>query len=375
MALKMMRWSTVLTAAALVGCGSTADDPTGSGGGKSDGGGTAQGGAGGTTSDGGAGGMISAGGGGAGGMGTGGTATNCVVADGRVLALSELFVGDTDPNGQPSAQAWTNYGFDIDGQTSTGNALGQHCQPFAGASPNSLADGPNGIDNAWGKNVMPLISGLNGTFGADVNGQIDAGNTALVFFFEQLVGSDATGVRSMVWPGVPLGKPPTGVATDCWSVEEDTVTNPMNLFSAITTYPNADVTAGLWSSGDPTQLLLDVQAPGLAFRLPIQAARMEVQLNPTLTGGTGGQIGGVVPVDALIEAFRDALGAFDQNLCNSSTFQSVAQQLRQAADSMANGTQNPNATCDGVSIGLGFELREAGLAEVVPVQGGADPCP
>lgn len=57
------------------------------------------------------------------------------------------------------------------------------------------------------------------------------------------------------------------------------------------------------------------------------------------------------------------------------TFDSVAEQLRRTADVMADGTQNPAATCDGVSIGLGFELVQAGLREVVPTQMGTDPCP
>lgn len=320
--------------------------------------------------------MSSSGGAGGVGGGTGGSPpASCTNADGSVLAVSQLLVGDTNHNGQPSAQAWTSYGFDLDAQTSTGANLGTHCQPYAGTNPASLADGPNGIDNSWGRNIIPIITGLNATFGADVNAQIDMGNQTLVFFFEQLAGGDATGVRTMVWPGAPLGKPPSGVATDCWSVEADTVTDPMDLFSAKTTYPNATVTAGHWVSGDPTLLRLDIEAPGFGFQLPIHAARMEVQLNANLDNGSGGQIGGVIPVTDLIETFRDAFGLFDQNLCSGSTFEALAEQLRRAADTMADGTQNPNAICDGVSIGLGFELVQAGLDQVVPVQNSPDPCP
>lgn len=377
MALTNKGWWLVLTTAGALGCASQTDGPTSGSGGN--GGAGAQGGSGGAVSDGGAGGVGGAGGGGGGGAAAGGAGgggmTSCTSADGPVLALSELRVGDTDPNGQPNPQAWMQYGFDLDNQNSTSNGLGQHCQPFAGASPASLADGPNGLDNSWGKNVMPLISGLNSSFGADVNAQIDAGNSTLVFFFEQLAGTDATGVRTMVWPGAPLGKPPTGVATDCWSIPSDTVNDPMNLFSALTTYPSADVTAGLWTSGTPTALRLDIVTPGLGFQLPIEAARLQVQLDANLTGGSGGQLGGVVPVNALVEAFRDAVGAIDAQLCSSATFASIETQLRRAADSMADGTQNPNAVCDGVSIGLGFELTTAGVAQVVSPQNGVDPCP
>ncbi len=48
--------------------------------------------------------------------------------------------------------------------------------------------------------------------------------------------------------------------------------------------------------------------------------------------------------------------------------------VRGAADIMADGTQG-SVVCDAVSIGLGFELAEAGLANVVPVTPRPDPCP
>src|SRR4051794_40663029 len=38
---------------------------------------------------------------------------------GGVFAMSRLFLGDTDRMGQPSADAWRTYGFDLDHRAST----------------------------------------------------------------------------------------------------------------------------------------------------------------------------------------------------------------------------------------------------------------
>jgi hypothetical protein len=57
---------------------------------------------------------------------------------------------------------------------------------------------------------------------------------------------------------------------------------------------------------------------------------------------------------------RQAAGALDPRLCSSPTTSSILAQLAEAADIMADGTQDPTQLCTGTSIGLGFT---AGLAK------------
>jgi hypothetical protein len=55
-----------------------------------------------------------------------------------------------------------------------------------------------------------------------------------------------------------------------------------------------------------------------------------------------------------------------RSLCSPSTFDGIAQQLRQSSDIFVDGTQGPNKICDGISIGLGFEAKSVMLGDVLP---------
>ena len=86
-----------------------------------------------------------------------------------VLAISQLFLGDTDRQGNPSPTAWKDYGYDLDGIVSTKTGT-NHCAPVKGANPaNVKTDGTNGIDNSFGSNLMPLIVSLASDPGSSVN--------------------------------------------------------------------------------------------------------------------------------------------------------------------------------------------------------------
>jgi hypothetical protein len=67
-------------------------------------------------------------------------------------------------------------------------------------------------------------------------------------------------------------------------------------------------------------------------------------------------------------------GAISSSLCNGSAFESVAQQLRQAAESLVDGTQDPNRDCDGISFGIGFDARLTTLGPVVDLPVTPDVC-
>jgi hypothetical protein len=76
-----------------------------------------------------------------------------------VLAIRNLHLGDADWASMPSEDAWKLYGFDLDGFAST-PYFGFHCKPSSGADPNDvMVDGPGGIDNSFGRNVMKFIEG------------------------------------------------------------------------------------------------------------------------------------------------------------------------------------------------------------------------
>ena len=58
-------------------------------------------------------------------------------------------------------------------------------------------------------------------------------------------------------------------------------------------------------------------------------------------------------------------GSFDPSLCTGPTIMSIVDQITQASDIMADGSQDPTQTCNGISIGIGFNASLVQLGPVV----------
>ena len=61
--------------------------------------------------------------------------------------------------------------------------------------------------------------------------------------------------------------------------------------------------------------------------------------------------------------------------CNQAVFTSLITQIRQASDIMSDGTQDPRKTCDGISIGIGFDATQAQRGAVGQALPTAQSCP
>lgn len=57
-----------------------------------------------------------------------------------------------------------------------------------------------------------------------------------------------------------------------------------------------------------------------------------------------------------------------------SAIENIFTQIAQTSDIMQDGTQDPTKTCDGISIGLGFEASVVQLGPMVPAVTMPDPC-
>ncbi len=89
-----------------------------------------------------------------------------------------------------------------------------------------------------------------------------------------------------------------------------------------------------------------------------------------------GTIAGVLETDVLTEEITKIVGGFDTSFCDptNTTLKSILDQIRQASDIMKDGTQDPTKECDGISIGLGFNLKRVTLGDVAPPATPKDPC-
>lgn len=373
----MVKWVGLVAATAgLVGlvltpaCAAGGDDVTSSTSSSGTGGDAGAGGVGGQ------GGASSGTGGATGGSGGGSSGGNCLPSDGVLLAWDSLFLGDTDWAHAPSPSAWEQYGFDVDGIT-TVNDFSNHCQPFAGANPaTAFPDGDDGIDNSFGQNAMPLFDSLVPNISDQANLALQSGEFTMMLLLEGLDSADADPLTTKLWGGASFAGQPAWDGTDCWSVLYEDLTDPNDIDTPKVQFPNSQVTGDFWESVDTATVVVPITFAGTTMPMVIRHARASMQLAPSHQGAALGLIGGVVETEELVESVRDVMGAIDPSLCSGTTFDSVADQLRQASDIMLDGTQDPNQTCNAISIGLGYTMLPVGLEGVAPeATTPTDPCP
>jgi len=305
---------------------------------------------------------------GTGGSGGGTTLPPC--ADGKdvVLAMNSMLLGDADPNGAPNpTNGWKQYGFNLDGMISTKEATGL-CKPIAGGSPAAVyPDGIDGIDNSFGKNILPILLGLSSDVSVQLNKSIAQGERTYLMSISDVGGEDCA-TQSTLFFGANLGHVPKFDGSDVWPIDATSLVNPNDPTNAKWEFPNTKVTQGVVLTGTPSSFDLHLYLSGLDLVLPVHRARIRFALGADQKSATGGQIGGVIAVADLTAEIQKSAAAFDASFCdpNSPTLQSILNQVRQAADILLDGTQDPSKPCEGISIGLGFTMKSAQLGPVAP---------
>jgi hypothetical protein len=284
------------------------------------------------------------------------------------FAVQRLYIGDTDFSNNASPDAWKDIGFNIDGYTSDKDFAG-HCQALSKQVKKDVrTDGNNGIDNAFGNIII-----AQGTLPIDNASQtasdaISEGSFSLVMKFTNL-GAQASysAVNAQVIPAaMPAGVVPKFDGTDSWSPFDPNTAPPIN-------FTGGWVTENTWVSGSKGDLPLNLEISGVKLTLTIQDAQISATMNAEHTQITRGIIGGSLKTDDLITNLKGVAGGF--NLCGDA-FDSIAETVRQASDSLAAGGQNPAVKCDSISIGIGFTGTLAGpMGDPLPPKDPEpDPC-
>jgi hypothetical protein len=301
--------------------------------------------------------------------GSGGSAPGCTPKTGAILAVTKMYFGDTNfDDSANKVNGWKQYGFNVDGKVSTAMSV-DLCQPMNNASPkNVYPDGDNGIDNSFGKNILPIFLGLSSNFSANANQQFTDGDYTMIFDLQALGPSaDQAPLASKIYTGTPLLSPPKFDGSDCWPVAPEGLANPADIASAKPFFAMGTVAANHWDSGPTaTTIPLQIDADGFKLHLDIHHARVSMNLDPDHQGAQMGQLGGVVDTAQLVAEMKKVAGAVDPSLCSGPTIDSIAAQLEQASDILADGTQDPTKTCDGISIGIGFKATALSLGGVGP---------
>jgi hypothetical protein len=269
-----------------------------------------------------------------------------------VFAVSELYLGDTDWNGSPDPDAWKQYGYNIDGLPPGSS---QHCKPVAGASPLVQEEGPGGVQSSWGHNIMPLLLGGLGDFSKRINLAIASGKFTVLFALSQLgPGASYDPLAAQIAAGGQLGSMPKFDGTDLWPVIAGTQAS----------FPNGYVVGDTWVSGPGQPIVITLSADGVTLSLAIHHPVVTMPLDAAHQKATRGIISGVIPTSPLIQQLQIALSPIP-TLCGDDGGQSGFAQIAEASDILQDGTQDPTQTCDGISIGLGFDALPVQLGPTV----------
>jgi hypothetical protein len=275
--------------------------------------------------------------------------------------MTKLYLGATDRSGVASQTAWKPYGLNIDGKVTTRDST-DVCRLANGASKSTQADGCSGIDNSFGENVLPIILTTVGQDAeAHFNASLAAGALTNLVTIDGLdPARDATGLRAALLLAGPRADDGMSWAQSAESFDANGA--PLIAFSG------GFVNRGVFVAGPQSgvgQLTLGVER-GVTFTFPVTHMQIVATVSADGTALTDGVVAGIFPVEAFVSAARPiAVGIDRSSICKGSAFESIAQQLRQAAEILVDGTQAPNRDCDGISFGIGFEAKLTTLGPVV----------
>jgi hypothetical protein len=162
-----------------------------------------------------------------------------------------------------------------------------------------------------------------------------------------------------------------------WPVRPEGLTNPNDVTSSKEVFAASYVVGNTWVSGPSGgHILVPFDTQGLGqLTLDIGVAVASFDMPADHSAGANGTISGVLDTEAFVTEFARVVGAFDISLCSGPTIESIKNQIRQASDIMKDGSPGTAAeTCDGISIGLGFDAALVQLGGVGPATTPSNPC-
>jgi len=287
----------------------------------------------------------------------------------RTFALNQLYLGETGRNGAPLKDAWKDYGYNIDGLTTTKESK-DVCQRQGGADSAKQEDGKEGIDNAFGRTVLGFILGLVPTPSKTINDSVQGGSFTILLEIKGLTDdpkqtNTGLGGRLLVGGSFGEGKKPTFTAADDWPYRQSPIVDINGAYINNGTFVNG-------TGGATVELSLLLQRVSLSLSIN----RAYITFDHTAPGDiTNGTISGVINTEALVTGIEKVAGRISTQLCGGSTLDTIKQTIRQASDITSNGTNTAGVPCDAISIGLGFNGKQIGPIKTVAVDTAPPPDP
>lgn len=294
---------------------------------------------------------------------------------GRSFVAQNVYLGDTDLDGGADPNAWAQFGTDIDGIDTTDAESSGVCTPVSGASPAVAIDGANGIDNSFGKNVLPVFAQLGASgFSASLDESIATGGPSLMVNLKGLTddpNQTATSLDAQLISVVHPDRVPTWTASDLWNVYMSGLVNGTIPSGGKARFATSSITSGVWSSGSFGDVSLTLAFGTASLDVVVHHASVSFT-HSSAHNATNGIVSGVVKTSELLTSVQIVLA--QSGLCAVST--ELLPQIAAASDIMQYGTNASGETCDGISIGIGFDAIESASPNAIasdPVPGAGCP--
>jgi hypothetical protein len=313
-----------------------------------------------------------------------------------ILALRSMALGSLDRKGNPGTDnnpPWMSLGFDLDGMCtnsdtcSTTGDIPQPCKPRSATIPK---DGHDCRDNTFGRLEettvsLPSISEKYGLSNPGFNCALCRGDYNFLIRISQWDGQpNDSQVRVDMYPSPGLETPPpwqcqkddpnqTWKTQQCWwqaggswtiqpETYQGTVAKDGSLPDADLNDPAAYVRDGYIIAQLPDNVLF--WFPGdngvtRAYPLKMQGGVVAGKLQKDKSGHweiTDGTIAGRSSIEDLKSGFEE-LGLCPNTVGSDYTL--MTGYVSQFADILANGKISPQAQCDALSVGIGFDAAEA----------------
>lgn len=299
----------------------------------------------------------------------------------HTFALDRIEFGEAPRTSDtPSPDAWKEYGYDLDGIDSATGA-DDVCTPQAGGT--SVADGPMGIDNSFGANILPFLQVYTTDPTKRTSASIANGDFTIQLQIEGLTPEASTQTnRDLTSQLFPAGRfdeagalMPTFTPADDWPVRPDGLANPSDIGAGATvSFPSSYIADGTFVAGSPGTVTVRMVLQGGMLDLEIHEAVITMKL---LSGDAAveGTIAGIIETESLVDGMRRLAGQSSPSLCTGSAFESIAAQVRQASDILTDGTNRAGVPCSAISVGLGFTAKHIANPSKIGTQPGPDPDP
>ncbi|MBX3225057.1 MAG: hypothetical protein KF795_31360 [Labilithrix sp.] len=295
----------------------------------------------------------------------------------RVFALNSISLGEADRAGNKNKDAWKGYGYNLDGLiTSVSGAtspdLERVCKRAQGAPATVHQDGDEGTDNTFGKEILKLLDPFTPTPSKSITEALVAGDFTIMLKVVGLNDDAAqtnTGLSGTLLVGGKFSedKAPTFTTADDWPYNQD----PQVGISG------AYINKGVFVNGTGgASVKLSLSISGQSLSLTINKAIISFKHNPGTKSLEEGTIAGVINTEEFVNGISAVAGRFSTDLCSGSTVEGIKGSIRQASDMLADGSQDPTKSCDGISIGIGFTAKQVGSPTkiVPPSEAPPDPC-